>query len=378
MNYLTNQAGEALSGRQPLPVQGMAASTIETASETLTYNGKAVVGTLSVNALNSHPILTLEGDRVGSYWADPENLVYTAKTIDSLTETAASAAVVITDPSIDLEKAFETAAGSALVKRYVIRVTDKSGGVLYGWIAGIAKATNAFTFTIYNHRLSESSQSWVGTLADFDLTLGAKAEIFKYTSSIAFATGTTFTEEVQHPKEFSSNKGSLIKGALENLSSGQFFVDYTRGELIGKRADTTASETVSYKIASSETSAISISNTSINGPSEPVVDSYATLAINLTTGANQVLVSSAANKQIWVYGYALTCGDADGQTVSLQDEDDTAKTGIMEFSQYGGISVPPSGNFAMPVFKLATDKDLEIDITGGDVDGWLSYAIISV
>lgn len=118
--------------------------------------------------------------------------------------------------------------------------------------------------------------------------------------------------------------------------------------------------------------------TALEGPGNPVIDSYATVAINLTTGANQVLVSSAADKQIWVYGYAFTVGDAAGQTVSLQDEDDTALTGIMEFAQYGGISVPPSGNFAMPVFKLATDKDLEIDITGGDVDGWLSFAIVSV
>lgn len=117
-----------------------------------------------------------------------------------------------------------------------------------------------------------------------------------------------------------------------------------------------------------------------SGPAEPgtAIDSYTTAAINLTTGANQVLVSSAASKQIWVYGYAFTCGDADGQTVSLQDEDDTALTGVMEFSQYGGISVSPSGNFSMPVFKLATDKDLEIDITGGDVDGWIAYAILSV
>lgn len=118
--------------------------------------------------------------------------------------------------------------------------------------------------------------------------------------------------------------------------------------------------------------------TALEGPGNPVIDSYATVAINLTTGANQVLVSSAADKQIWVYGYAFTVGDAAGQTVSLQDEDDTALTGIMEFAQYGGISVPPSGNFAMPVFKCATDKDLEIDITGGDVDGWLAYAIVSV
>ena len=123
---------------------------------------------------------------------------------------------------------------------------------------------------------------------------------------------------------------------------------------------------------------VSKGNSAINGADAPEIDSYTHAAINLTTGNDQVLAASAANKQIWVYGYAFTCGDADGQTVSLQDEDDTAVTGIMEFKQYGGISVPPSGNFAMPLFKLATDKDLEVDITSGDVDGWIAYAVVSV
>ena len=116
----------------------------------------------------------------------------------------------------------------------------------------------------------------------------------------------------------------------------------------------------------------------IIGPGDPVVDSYTSIAINLTTGANQVLVSSAADKQIWVYGHAFTAGDAAGQTVSFQDEDDTAKSGIIEVTQYGGMARNPSGNFAMPLWKLATNKDLEVDITGGDVDGDLEYAIVSV
>lgn len=116
---------------------------------------------------------------------------------------------------------------------------------------------------------------------------------------------------------------------------------------------------------------------SIQGPGIPNIDSYAHVAINLTTGTDQLLVSSAANKQIWVYGYQYTCGSA-GVTVSFQDEDNTAISGIMPHAQYGGASVAPSGNFSMPIWKLATDKDLEIDITGGDVDGWLAYAIVSV
>ena len=125
-------------------------------------------------------------------------------------------------------------------------------------------------------------------------------------------------------------------------------------------------------------SAISSLPDSSQGPGTVTIDSYTQVAINLTTGANQVLVSSAASKQIWVYGFGLTVGDADGQTVSFQDEDDVALSGIMEFIQFGGMSVPPSGNFSMPLFKLGTNKDLEIDITGGDVDGWLVYAILSV
>lgn len=116
----------------------------------------------------------------------------------------------------------------------------------------------------------------------------------------------------------------------------------------------------------------------IIGPADPVIDSYTYKAINLTTGADQVLASSAANKQIWVYGYGYTVGDADGQTVSFQDEDDVALSGIMEHVRYGGMSVSPSGNFAMPIWKLGTDKDLEVDITGGDVDGWICYAVVSV
>lgn len=117
---------------------------------------------------------------------------------------------------------------------------------------------------------------------------------------------------------------------------------------------------------------------SINGPEEPSIDSYLTITINKGIGVDAVLVSSFASKQIWIYGYAFVCGTADGTSVSLQDEDDTELTGTMVFAQYGGISVPPSGNFAMPVHKLDTDKDLEIDIGGGEVDGWLTYAIVSV
>jgi len=123
-------------------------------------------------------------------------------------------------------------------------------------------------------------------------------------------------------------------------------------------------------------SLVSISNGSINGPGAPTIDSYTHAAINLAAGADQVLVSSAPNKQIWVYGFGFVVNAAG--TVSFQNEDDTAISGIMPFAANSGMAIPPSGNFAMPIWKLATDKDLEIDIVTSELDGWLDYAIVSV
>ena len=117
-------------------------------------------------------------------------------------------------------------------------------------------------------------------------------------------------------------------------------------------------------------------NGSIDGPGVPTIDSYTQFAINLTTGNDQVLVSSSASKQIWVYGVTFTISVAG--TVSFQDEDNTAITGIMDFAANSGLGIPNSGNFAMPIWKLATNKDLEVDVVTGDIDGWLDYALVSV
>lgn len=547
---LRSAHGDTIDPRQPLPTDSVEAQETIAVSSTFTYNGKAAAGAVSIGSLPLKPVIEGLGSRVASYWGDKSNLVYTAfadrsqnkgsNVFLTVTETATAAAITIYDADKNLEEMFESVSGT--VKRFVAKVTDTAGGVLYGWIRGVSVSGSVYTFEIMNARLAET-QSWVGALGAFTSTSLEKVEIFYYNSSIAFATGTCFTEEVECPKEYSKNRELQLTYA-EGLSNGQYFVDYMRGELIGVKADNTASETVTYNVWSSTTGGSGSPATNINvdqlqgtevnlddaafavgtdavlptgfladetatdsvdegdtgigrmtldrkqitasefkedaahttgdygtnvlsvrkdtaastagtdgdyatlttdatgklwvnadvpsladdaaftvatskvvpvgaladetatdsvdegdvgavrmtldrrlqvkagtaleGPGNPVIDSYATVAINLTTGANQVLVSSAADKQIWVYGYAFTVGDAAGQTVSLQDEDDTALTGIMEFAQYGGISVPPSGNFAMPVFKLATDKDLEIDITGGDVDGWLAYAIVSV
>lgn len=117
---------------------------------------------------------------------------------------------------------------------------------------------------------------------------------------------------------------------------------------------------------------------SLSGPGQPgtAIDSYTHAAFNLAAGADQVLVSSAAGKQIWVYGIGFTVNVAG--TVSFQDEDNTAITGVMQMGATGGMTVAPSGNFSMPIWKLGTDKDLEVDVVTSELDGWICYAIVSV
>ena len=118
---------------------------------------------------------------------------------------------------------------------------------------------------------------------------------------------------------------------------------------------------------------------SINGASAPTIDSYTHAAITTTADtANQELVAApGADKQVWVYGIFFTLGTGDG-TVSFQDEDDTAITGVMPFVQNSGMAVPPSGNFSMPIWKVATNKALEVDVVTADIEGSIQYAIVSV
>jgi hypothetical protein len=115
---------------------------------------------------------------------------------------------------------------------------------------------------------------------------------------------------------------------------------------------------------------------SINGSAAVTVDSYTHLLISCASQANKLLVSSAANKQIWVYGLGFTASAAG--TVAFQDEDDLPITGLMNIDANGGMVVSPSGNYAMPIWKLATDKDLEMDVVTASIQGWLDYAILSV
>jgi hypothetical protein len=117
----------------------------------------------------------------------------------------------------------------------------------------------------------------------------------------------------------------------------------------------------------------------VQGPGNPTVDSYTSAAVNLAAStADQVLVAQpAAGKQIWVYGLYMVADTAAG-TVALQDEDNTALSGVMAISDEGSWVLPLSGNFAMPWIKVATAKALECDTGACTVDGIICYGIVSV
>lgn len=241
MNFITNEFGEPLSPRNVLAVQDIVGKEIEAISnETITYNGKAAAGAITINATVQRPILTTEGDRIGSYWGNTENLVRTYTNNFSVVKTDGAAALAITDATNNLELAFE----SATTYRYVAKVTDYDGTVLYGWIAGVAASGNTYTCTIYNARTG-TTNNWVGTPANFDATHVVRLEIFKTGTSINFDTGTTLTKEVRLPFEASQTWQKYFDWAL-TLANGEYAVDYLRGLIIGKRADTTASETMDY------------------------------------------------------------------------------------------------------------------------------------
>jgi len=111
----------------------------------------------------------------------------------------------------------------------------------------------------------------------------------------------------------------------------------------------------------------------------PNVDSYSQVSVSLAadTANQQILAAPGAGKQIWVFG-GVILADTGAGTIAFQDEDDTALTGAMALSDEGGFSISPSGNFAMPIWKLPTNKALEADTVTCSAAGWLDYAIVDV
>jgi hypothetical protein len=119
--------------------------------------------------------------------------------------------------------------------------------------------------------------------------------------------------------------------------------------------------------------------TTVVGLSAPTVDSYFCAKIDLaaSTANQEVVAAPGANKQIWIYGLGILLDTAAG-TIKFHDSTPTDITGTMALSDEGGMVVAPSGNFAMPIWKCATNKALQADTGAGTVDGWINGAIVSV
>ena len=115
------------------------------------------------------------------------------------------------------------------------------------------------------------------------------------------------------------------------------------------------------------------------GLGSPNVDSFGSAVIDLAATSNnqQIVASPGAGKQIWVYSVAFLFDTAAG-TVVFHDSTPTALTGTMAASDEGGLAIAPSGNFAMPIWKCATNTALQADTGAGTVGGWLTYSVISI
>ena len=132
-------------------------------------------------------------------------------------------------------------------------------------------------------------------------------------------------------------------------------------------------------------SAASISNlgitslpAAVQGPGNPTIDSFNTAVVNLaaSTADQELVADPGSGKSIWVFGLFMMADTAAG-TVTLQDDADTALTGVMAVSDEGGWVLPMSGNFAMPWIKCTSNKALEADTGACTIDGIITYAIVT-
>ena len=116
---------------------------------------------------------------------------------------------------------------------------------------------------------------------------------------------------------------------------------------------------------------------SIDGPGAPTIDSYTSAVVDCSAGATtSVIATPGASKQLWIYGLMGTADTVD-TTIVLKSAT-TAKTGTMPMADNGGFVLPPSGNFAQPWIKCATNEAFQITTATGTFDGVVSYAIVSV
>lgn len=373
MNFLTRPRGNEVSSQLPLQVDDVTQSSDRTSisGETVTFNAAGAASSTGVNALDKSPVLNLVGDKVGSYWGNPQNKMMEfvnkpGTLIGTLTETATSASVVITDNTNVLDKLFETASGS---RRYILKAIDSGGNVLYGWIGDITVSGVNYTFPIHN-AVTGGAQSWVGTLASFDNTAVARVEIYSYQSSLVFVTGTVLTEEVEFKEENVQTERGLF-AYLNGLSAGQYGVNYRTGAIYFKKATTGTSDTVNYShpggggggSALVDDSAFGVGSDLVS-PTGFLADETATDSVDegdigvarMTLDRRQVNASEYAEDTVFANASYLTL-------VGAEVDDPTALAAMTE-GDVGNIKTDLSGRVITTAGTLSAGEDLSNNLVG--------------
>jgi hypothetical protein len=208
------------------------------ASVTFITGAAGLTGQVTVPA----PILSLNADKVGSHWR--KNPVWGVKTpveTVSVVETATAAAFVVYDSANNLENLFEGVTSG----RFIAKLTIDGASEIYGFIGGIAKSGDSYTFSVYNSA-ALATQSWIGSLPSGRAV--RKLEIFQNETSLVWTTGTILTREI--PWDFAATSQQAIMDLLRTMSNGDYAVDYARGKIYYKKATTGVSDTATYNTRS--------------------------------------------------------------------------------------------------------------------------------
>lgn len=231
--------------------------------------------------------------------------------------------------------------------------------------------TNAGTFPVQATLAAETTKV-IGTVnisAGQSVTANAGTNL--NTSLLALETGGNLAAAATSL----GNLDNAVDGNYLNVNLNVAGTDVAAG------AGAVSAQTLRTTSASDDPAVTQLTNIgkSINGAGAPTIDSYTNVAISAAANtADQALVAApGANKQIWVYGINFTLDTAAG-SASFQDEDNNAISGVMAFAANGGMAVGPSGDFAMPLWKVATNKALEVDTVTCGIKGSLQYGIVSV
>lgn len=109
----------------------------------------------------------------------------------------------------------------------------------------------------------------------------------------------------------------------------------------------------------------------VSGSKKTYFSSDVNAAANTQT---EIFGAQGANTQIWVYGYEFHANAAG--TMKLESAN-TAKTGVMPVGANGG-SARDVGDADGPIFKCATNEDLNITTVTCEIDGVVNGFVVDV